>query len=232
MKAFVNWHMFTQTSLDSGSLTMLGAVIHNFSEPGEYMGTILRKDEAVGRFQLTVDKECPTMQVDIDLPKIHQPTQEYCKSEPVKRFVVNPQGYVLFYVSRGAGGYAVVVGRLEDKGKEKPSFDSRELKEGDIFAVTMIRPGTYSVTNIRTDAKGEIVVAYPKIGEVPYRPPKPVSIECTEKRLILDRIKIEAAQGQVYRIKTPSRIKIELVKPDDGPARKRTQRIKRRKRAR
>ena len=230
VRARINWRLFTQTGLDSGSLTMLGAVIHNFSEPGEYMGTVLRKNEAVESFHLTVDKDCPAMQVDIDLATLHRPASarfECKKGKTGSRFIVNPNGYIVFYVSHGPGGYAVVVGRMDEKNESKLVFDSRKLKEGDLFAATMIRPGTYSVTNINTDAKGEIIVAYPKIGKVPCRPPNPVSIECTKKEFSLDKIEIEAAQGQVFRFKTQSRIKIELIKPDDGPAKKRQHRVSR-----
>lgn len=231
MKAYVNWPIFTQTSLDSGSLTMLGAVMHNFPEPGEYMGTILHKDEAVGSFNLTVDKESPAAQVDIDLATLHRPSLTQCKKEPQKRYVVNPKGYAVFYVSRGSGGYAVVIGRLQEKGEAKISFDSRELTSGDIFAVTMIRPGTYSVTNVKSDAKGEITVRYPKVGKVPYRAPNPVSIKSIEKRLTPNKIEIHPAQGQVYQIQAPSRIKIELIKPDDGPSQEPPKKTRARKKA-
>ena len=218
MKANVNWPIFTQTSLDSGMLTMLGAVIHNFPEPGEYFGTILLRDEAVGRFNLTVDKECPTVQADIDLATLHRPQQATCKKESQKRYVVNPKGYAVFHVTRGTGGYAVVIGKLQEKGEAKLAFDSRELKEGDMFAVTMIRPGKYNVTNEKSDAKAEITVSYPRVGKVPCRPPNPVNIKCTDKRLTPSKIEIQPAQGQVYQIQTPSRIKIELVQPIDGPS--------------
>ena len=217
MKAHVNWPIFTQTSLDSGSLTMLGAVMHNFQEPGEYLGTILHRDETVGRFSLTVDKECPTVQADVDLATLHRSQRAQCKEEPRKHYVVNPKGYAVFYVSRGSGGYAVVIGRLQDKGEARLVFDSRELRDGDIFAVTMIRPGSYSVTNEKNDAKGEITVSYPKVGKVPYRPPNPVTIKCTDKRLTPNKVEIRPAQGQVYQIQTPSRIRIELIEPLDGP---------------
>lgn len=223
MKAFINWHLFTQTSLDSGSLTSLGAVIHNFPKPGEYLGTILQKEEDVGSFHLTVDEECPAMQVDIDLATLHQSAPECCESELGKRFVVNPKGYAVFYVSRGPGGYAVRVGRLSGE-SEAELFDSRELKEGDLFAATLIRPGSYSVTNVNTKAKGEIVVGYPKIGKLSYHPPRPLSIESTKNELRLDKtrtdqVRIGAAQGLVFHFRTLSRIKIELVRPDDGPER-------------
>lgn len=224
MKAYIKRHLITQTSLDSGALTMLGSVVHSFSEPGEYLVTILRHNEAVGRFQLTVEKECPAMQVDIDLATLHRLALRHPEGEVRKRFEVNPKGYAVFSVTRGAGGYALVASRMGRERKSEP-FDSRELKEGDLFAATLIRPGTYSVTNVNTGAKGQIVVAYPKIGKRPYRPPDPVPIECTEKALEPENIEIKATQGQVYRFKTPSRIKIELLKPDDGPEGARQARI-------
>jgi len=216
MKARVNWPIFTQTNLDSGELTMLGSVIHNFSEPGEYLGTVLLRDETVGRFNLTVEEGCPTVQANIDLATLHKPEPAQCKDEPQKRYVVNPKGYAVFYVSKGTGGYSVVVGKIQNKGESKLAFNSRELGEGDMFAVTMIRPGIYSVLNEKNDAKAEITVRYPKIGKVPYRPPTPVTINCTGKRLTPNKIDIQPAQGQVYKIQTPSRIKIELIRPIDG----------------
>jgi hypothetical protein len=226
MKAFINHHLFAQTTLDSGALTMLGAVIHNFAEAGIYHGTVFRGTETIARFQLMVDSESPAMQADIDLATLKTPP-ECCCGEPGSEqlFSVNPKGYAVFFVSRGAGGYAVHVARVPAEGeKEQQSrkmaalaFDSRELKEGDLFAATLIRPGTYAVTNKNAKATGQITVAYPKAGKTPYRPPEPVYVESTAEAFRPAKIAVEASQGQVYRVKVPSRIKIELVKPDDGP---------------
>lgn len=222
MKLSVNRHLFTQTTLDSGSLTMGLAAIHNFSEEGDYFGTILYKEkEDVGNFQLTIDRECPAMQVNIDLFKLHQPVPGKSKcnsstSENERRFILNPNGYAIFYVSNGAGGYSVMVGESRG-GVQSRIFNSLKLMDEDMFAVTMVRPGYYNVINICNRTRGELFVAYPKIGKVPYRPPNPISIECTKDRLAPNRIKIENAQGQLYRLKVPSRIKIELVEPYNRP---------------
>jgi hypothetical protein len=223
MRVYVNRHLFTQTSVDSGSLTMLGALVHRFPEPGEYLGVAERGGTA-RRFRLTVDEASPAMQLNIDLAELERALSASdceCKDDEARRarFVVNPNGYVVFHVSRGPGGYAVRVGRLVGEA-EAPIFDSSELQPGDLFAVTLIRPGTYSVRNLTTEVKGEVAVAYPAPGKQPYRPSEPVSIECTERTLRPAKIKINAAQGQLYRLRTPSRIAIELVKPDDGPPKK------------
>lgn len=222
MRASVNHHLYTQTSLDSGALTMLGAVIHRFPERGDYLGVAVQGRQRRS-FRLTVDDDSPAMQANIDLATLDSPPtrgESDCgKDEGAARgrhFVVNPKGYALFHVSRGRGGYAVRVGRSSER-EEGQVFDSAELQSGDLFAVTLIRPGTYSVANLPTEARGEIVVAYPRIEGGERRQPEPVYIECTEGALRPDRIHIEPAQGQVYRFRTPSRIAIELVRPDDGP---------------
>ena len=55
-------------------------------------------------------------------------------------------------------------------------------------------------------------------GNKPHRPPEPVSIECTAGGFSKKTIDLKPAQGIIFRINTPSRIKIDLVEPDDGPS--------------
>ena len=68
----INWKLFAESDFDSGSLTILGAVIHNFSESGEYFGSVVLREVVVSSFSLGIDKDCTNMQVNIDLAKIHQ----------------------------------------------------------------------------------------------------------------------------------------------------------------
>lgn len=222
-KALVNHHLFTQTVVDSGSLSMLGAVVHRPGVAGEYLG-VAERGGVLREFRVTVDDASTAMQVDIDLASLESDTTAAarvsdcgCAREGAAPgpFVVNPEGYVLFHVSRGAGGYAV---RLGGPSGEQ-GFDSTRLDGGDLFAVTLIRPGTYAVRNAsaKADATGEIVVAYPKPQKQAFRPLDPIEIESSEKGLRPAKIRIHAAQGQVYRCPAPSRIVIELVRPNDGP---------------
>jgi DDE superfamily endonuclease len=46
--------------------------------------------------------------------------------------------------------------------KEKRPFDSRRLSSGDIFALTMVRPGEYRLVNDLGKHEGKIIVSYPK----------------------------------------------------------------------
>lgn len=142
------------------------------------------------------------------------------------RFFLNSGGYAVFYVSAGHGDYTVqvsTIGKVKDKNQTKV-FDNRELKEDDVLSVMVIRPGTYSVINSVNDTKAELVVNYPELGKM-QKNPQPVTIECTSNQIVPDRIRIDPSQGLVFKFKTPSRIKIDLIKPEDRPARLRKERI-------
>jgi hypothetical protein len=212
MNALLNQHLLADTVIDSAALGVHGCIVHQMAEPGSYAGTVyLGPKQLAGRFRLMVEDEGPS-QADIDLASFG-PAKV---AERQERFVVAKGGYVVFHVSWGRAGYSVRLVPAERETKARP-FDSRVLGEGDVFAVTLIRPGAYRVTNDETGARGKIIVSYPPIRATPYEPPKPVSIECRGKALRPSEIKLNATQGQVYRCNGPAHVRIELTKPDDGP---------------
>lgn len=223
-------NLFMQIGLDSGALTMLGGVTHRFLQPGQYRGVVYRGKENIAGFYINVDKNSPVAQANIDLASFESTPDRStttttdsgcsCKdsgsTEPATKFEVNPKGYAVFHVSKGSGGYAVRVGKAVEDPKEQNQFDSRELKAEDIFSAVILRPGTYSVTNSLGKGKGEITVTYPKIAKTPYRPPTPVRIQCSE-RFEPSKVELQPGQAALFDCKVPSRIKLELLKADDGP---------------
>ncbi len=121
--------------------------------------------------------------------------------------------------------YAVVAqpnhSSYDDKDKDdknEDAFDSRRLAPGDIFALTMVRPGEYRLVNELGEHEGRIVVSYPVIGDKPYRPPAPYRVQCDHGGFHPQTINLSPAQGIAFQVQTPARIKIELIRPDDGPA--------------
>jgi len=213
-------NLFTQFGLDSGSLTMLGSVIHNFQVPGEYRGSVNKTGGEQAVFYITVDKNSPAAHVNINLASLREYTDatknDCCDDNIENHFTVNPKGYVVFHVSRGSGGFSVHVRRAEEDTKEKV-FNSQELDEGDFFSAAIIRPGIYSVVNRLAKAKAEVVVSYPEIGKTAYRPPEPVRVQAGPKGFEPAHIELKPGQGLVFDVKAPARIVLELVKADDGP---------------
>lgn len=209
MKVKINRNMLTQTRWDSGLLTPLASVLHTFKEPGRYQCTVLRETESVALFELLADAESAETQVDIDLDEIYQ--RRYTPSGRGDPFVVNPGQPTQFYVPRGRGGYAVVVYKSGPR-QEAVEFDSRELRDGDVFILTLIRSGTYSLTSERT-AKGEIHVQKRKGRSVPT---EPAMVTCEHTGFTPDNIKTEFSQPLFFVIKTPARIRVQLEKQPDS----------------
>jgi len=221
----INRYMFSQVNFDSGSLGVLASVVHKFPELGKYHGAVLRGTNIVGRFSIIVG-DCPTStatssgelhhSVRIDLKNLDLPVSKHLESQTCNCFMLKPGGYAVFYVSTGAGGYTVEIRKTGKECGGVKVFDSRELKDEDVFTATVLRPGTYSIINMNTKAKGELIVDYPEIGKIP-RQPETVPIECNESELTPSKIRINPTQTLMFRFKTPSRIRIELVKPEDRP---------------
>ena len=233
LKTTLDPNLYTQTGLDSGSLTMLGTIVHQLGEPGEYRGAVHLGPEVKAIFFITADPNSPNAQVTVDLDALDRAgsapaagSKESCEcwegsqdASASKRLVVNPRGYVLFHVRGGAGGYYVHLRRIEAAVDDK-GYDTRVLKSGDAFSAMILRPGTYSVSNTLTKASAQIVVPYPKVGDKPYVPPPPARIECTAKGFDgKGRVELGVGQGLAFHARADSRITIKLEKPDDGPPR-------------
>ena len=223
MKAIINPFVFSQINLDSASLTMLTSAVHKISESGNYDGTILRGSDIVGRFRLTVCDSTPDdcsgqskTQVNIDLKSLDLPVADHIESQLNNCFQVRTGGYVVFHLTSGAGGYAVELKKTGSESCGKIVFDSRKLGENDNFIATPLRPGTYNITNVLCKAKAELVVAYPEIGKIP-KLPQAVKVEVTQNEIVPGQIRINPTEPLMFSFKAPSRIKIELVKPEDRP---------------
>jgi hypothetical protein len=220
-------YLFQQFDLDSGSLSMLGTIVHQMSQPGQYRGVSLRNDQRNAVFYLTVEKASPINQVNIDLAALAEPSGQPstcgCSSPHAGalHFTLAAKGYVVYHVSSGSGGYSLHVNPAAETPQAR-EFDSLELKGGDLFAATFLRPGVYSARNMALrgseKAVGEIDVAYPVPGKTRYQPPQPIRVESTPKGLSPAKIRLHALQGCIFVCQTPSRIKIDLVRPCDPPS--------------
>jgi hypothetical protein len=227
MDMLTNLQALTQTRFDSGALSGLGAVVHRLTTPGEHRLTMLQAGNPIQSVPLqvvsppspdpaAVGVSIPNT-VHVDLGGILAPTGELAPRPPSAPLRVAVQGYAMFSAPANTSEVAVQI-RPPGSENQPPVFDSRELGEGDVFAVTPLRPGRYSLANTATGAKGEIRVAYPVIGTTPYQPPDPVTVQVTEQGFQPNVIQLKPAQGLVFQVdKMRGRIQIDLVEPDDGP---------------
>ena len=209
----INRFIFSQTNLDSGSLTVLASIVHRFSEQGLHYCKIKRGNKEVGSFQILVgDEPAFPASVKIDLKLMASEFPEPSGSEACNCLNVSAGGYALFFVSSGVGGYTLEMTMPEARGKAV--FDSQKLTGDDMFVATLLRPGAYKVTNVLTKAQAELRVTYPEIGKT-KRTAEPLKLDCSEKEISPANASVNPGQGTVFSFKVPSRIKIELSSPED-----------------
>jgi hypothetical protein len=240
MKAFVNQLFFTQTTFDSASPAGSAVLVRRFEQEGPYNIGVVLDDEVVERVPLVVApggasgetedlrhfttpqgedlRHFTTPQGDVP-QSISFDVKEFSHREarPTSMPTVAPGSYVSFTTRRPTGHHVVVT---RGTGEEE-EFDSRRAGAECIFAVTLVRPGTYSLLNVANGEQGRIIVTYPVVSDAPYRPPSPLSVECTADGFSENPITLSPAQGIIFRFSTESRIQIELVEPDDGPSARR-----------
>ena len=231
MNIKINRFLFSQTTIDSGSLTPHSTLVCKFTDPGEYQGIIMKGSGIVSRFKLNVLDERPSSRLSslstinsketsqlTDVNKQVSDTSNQINidlSNIMSTYTLKKGDYAVFYVSTGAGGYSIEIYRFE-KGSQIKTFDSKELKDGVIFSAMVIRPGTYLITNTLNDAKAELVINYPELGKM-KKILIPINIESNTKEIVPNKINIDPSQGLIFRINTLSRIRIELTKPEDRP---------------
>lgn len=237
MASILDRNFFTQIGLNSGALTMLGAIVHPFGEPGEYRGVVVSEvdggdERTEATFYVSVDRACAVASVNIDLASLAGTAPQAASAGPGDsdcgcgqqgevsgragpRYTVHPKGYAVFHVSGGAGGYAVNVRKAVEDPDVK-AYDTRTLSAGDIFSAILARPGRYSVRNELGDAKASVTVSYPGGGKRAYTPPAPEVVELRD-RIEPAHIALKPLQGLNFNVHTDARIMIELEEADDGP---------------
>lgn len=215
MQPTIRRDLFTQKVFDSASLGSLASVIHQFDCEGVYSGKALHAESPVGSFTFVVDEQSEVRQLSIDLSALAASNDSgCCAGDTPKRRVVSPKGYVLFYASRGRG-YSVLVAEGDQK---EPTFDSSRLRAGDLFALSLLEPTTYSAADRIGGGKADITVKRDPNRTRNHKNLEPVYVEVKQGTMEPSGIELASAQGLVFRIGTDSRIVVQKTgqAPDGG----------------
>ena len=204
MNIKINRFLFSQTNIDSGSLTPHSTIVCKFTDPGEYQGIIMKGSGIVSRFKLNVLEERASNRLSslstTNSKEVSQISDENKQvndtsnqinidlSNIMSIYTLKKGDYAVFYVSTGAGGYSIEIYRFE-RGSQIKTFDSKELNDGVIFSAMVIRPGIYLITNTVNNAKADLVVNYPELGKM-KKILIPINIEINAKEIIPNKINI------------------------------------------
>ncbi len=211
-KAVLNRAVFTQKALDSGAITVLATLFHRFPEKGNYDLFVQRRQEVIYRSHIRVVAENAPNQINVDLAALSESGAD-CDSPAEEGYTLAAGGVMGFYASQGTGQYVVRIEEITEKEKRTLLDSSEAVAEGGLFAVTLVRPGTYRVTNAEARSEGEIRVSLPK-GEK-FRVDQPTLVEYGRDGFKPKRLAMYAGQSVVFNCTMRARIRVELTKPEE-----------------
>ncbi|MEZ4668671.1 MAG: hypothetical protein R3E39_12235 [Anaerolineae bacterium] len=214
-KMVLNRAVFSKRPFDSGALTVLGTLFHRFPEVGDYEVFVSRDGQNVHRTRVQVVSDNAPSQLNFEMSSASN-LAEGCGCGSDNTLTLKAGGVVSFYASQGVGAYSVSVSQSDDRNKRKVThLDSTGyLPAGDLFAVTLVHAGTYSVTATAGKARfvGEIRVGAP--GGEKYRPDRPTVVELGKDGFTPKSAQIMAGQSVVFNLTQAARIQVELAKPE------------------
>lgn len=214
----LNRHLFTETGTDSGALNVLGTLVHQFPDEGDYVVDIMKDGDPVGRRLIVVSDDHHAIQATIDLSSLADGDSgcdctDMCSCEAEDYDCIREDGYAVFTVASGAGGYAVQIASLDERDVEE--FDGAGLTDYDTFAAVLMRPGTYAMYNRLTGDEGEVTVVYPDPDRGRKAVREPVEVSIGDGGLDPAAVELHPGQGLVFRIETTARVAIELEEPHE-----------------
>lgn len=212
MGAFVNTAMLRTTRTSSDSLDVLGTVIHPIAI-GEYGGEVWRNKSRLAAFTLSVTKEDQPSSVQIDLEMLAGPGGS--RSTPKFRAASTGKdpGFLVLHVSSGEGGFHVL---LTQDGRTV--HDTRELGAGDMFAATLVRPGSYDMMAGKT-RQGRIEVTAPQ-ARAEFRTEFATgAVEVAAEAFQPKAVEVEAGDSVVFTLAAPATISVAFKEPKSGKSR-------------
>lgn len=165
----LNRPVFTQHRFASFELTVLSTLIHRFGEAGTYQVTVTGGGQT-RTDSLNVSTVGSHQQVNIDMSQPGNAAgagfaaegANGCCCEPAAGRDLAVGGVVAFYASAGTGSYQVSVTNLGEREKRVVLDSAKTVPQGDYFAVTLVRPGSYRMVDELSRAEAQAHVSIPE----------------------------------------------------------------------
>lgn len=153
-KVLLNREVFTRRAHEATALRVLGTLIHRLPDAGTHELFVFGNGSLIHRAPVDV-ADGGSFQINIDMTK------------PMDaRYHIAPGGALGFFASSGSGQYHVRIDQIKGKERVVVLDSTKGVPAGDLYALTLVRPGRYRVVD--TVNKGEAVVTV----EMPARPPQ------------------------------------------------------------
>ena len=203
MKTVINQHLFRHFETKSAAFNNLCTIIHKLADEGIYVGEVVQDKRLLGSFRLTYDKKSESSQVNIDLSMFDALFRANVPGLPeTSDFTVGRDGYVVFHASGHHTGLYVKLTKVS-KEKGSPGFDSRKLGKGDLVALRLLQPGSYTITNEPGGQKASLTVLHAENRQYPDpRKLEPARITLSDKGFNPEKVENWPGQALVISIET------------------------------
>ncbi|MTH15798.1 hypothetical protein [Flavobacterium sp. LC2016-01] len=208
-----NTAIFKLKEFKSHTPNILGSIIHPVQEEGTYSGELYIAGQLFRRILITCTNDASDTQLNIDFTEHHAASRS--KDNGIPEYRLKTEGYIVLYTSMELADFNF---KLHQKVQEKSKsvFYSKALGPGDIYAVSLLEPGTYAAQNTAAKSKMKIVVKLPDTKKsMPLPTPEPVTIKVSANGFSEKEINIISTQGIVFALETKTDVLINFEDSND-----------------
>lgn len=219
-QVLLNRAVFNRRALQVNALPVLTTLIHRFPDAGSYELFVFRDGSLIHRAPVQV-VDGGVFQININLAGAMD-----------ERFVIAPGGALGFFAGSGLAAYSVRVDRVSGKERVTVLDSTNGVPAGDLFAVTLVRPGRYRVTDAANKIDGVVVVDMPPtpkfvrqpgVAATPprqrYRTDQPTAVTIAPGEMKPKEVRILAGQTVVFQCTVASSLRVEpLESPPAAPS--------------
>ena len=211
MKPYINRAAINKNQFRSAGISVLSYLAHPLNDADMYWAKVYHQNRLVDQFTITCSEKCSEKQANIDLAGFHA---RRSIDRGQKAFELSCGGYALFYDSTGDVDYHVRLEKASEVKRPTVVFDSKKLDKGDIYAVSLLRPGVYQGINLKNKTEFKVDVLYPETKDLKKKQetPSTVNIEVTDEGFYPKSVKITPGQGLVFQIKGACNLELDLKK--------------------
>lgn len=211
MKRLINKTAIQKTNYDSTYVGALSYHIIQIKEEGNYIGHVICNNEVINQINVNTSEKHKNMQANVDFQKFgfNNNTQKQAKL----KYEIKSGGYLMLFNSWGDTPYKFKLEKVGKKPDAKIICDTNKLKEGDLYACTLLRPGAYDVIcNGKKTSK--IYVEYPTEKTKKKKLSEGVRVPIYTKGIKNKEIYVLPMQGLVFELHTGCCIQVNLVKEE------------------
>lgn len=208
----LNRALFQCKTFDSGSLGVLSAIYHRFTDPGDYDLLVTTGGQVARRLHVHVAKDDAPEQADLDLAVSDGGSCACGDTQHGLR--IRAGGSVCFYSGTGARTFTIEAHSRDAKGMQIVLDTGKSLDAGDAFSATLVRPGHYRVGLSHVKSALDLLVEMPDPKGKGKQQGEAEVVRVGKEGFDTNKASMQVGQTIFFVLEHPCSVRAELVKPE------------------